>query len=1149
MKKILYFVVLAAIAVISLVSCEEEMKTDAPIIDQVTSLQITVKASPDELKGVDNTKTYINEASKTIYWGTGEYMKIGVSNGSVTAWGKSSSTSADLFDGDTQALFEFTITPDPEKFVATGDYTYYGLYPFSSAVTSNNTDPASYKVNLPPIQNATASSYDPKAYILVARPESGKTETNADWDAWFRRATALNKITLKNLAEDIKRVTITAPTGSYLAGGRHIDLTTGASGDIYNGGGRTETIEVKFATPLSGGSDMDVWFTSWDATIDEGSTLTVVAYSDTHSFTRNVVIPSGRSIAFKEGCLNVASINMADANVADNTELEDGDYVILAKSGENYYAVKAALDGNHLASVNYDGSLSAYYGDANLIWTITKVNGSYTVENDGKYLGYKNSSNEAFWLAADENWTTTNYLIDFTWDTNCYHATLNSNSNRKFSRNAGSNFFAFYTSDQQKDLILVPATEDTRTIVALSFDEDAINKTTANYEEFTGQTATAYPAETDITDNIAYALSGDAIGTVNASTGVVSLNGDTGMATITAAFAGDANYRPAEASYTIVVSSASGPQYEKVTSLSNVTAGDYIIVNDGYYLPNTASTSAGPAKSAVTISNDKVQNVTDAMTWTFSGTTDEMTIQSTADDDNYLYVSGNGNNNLRVSTTSHFWTISDYQGTPGAFSLKDNNQNRYCATYSAGSDWRSYNSYNAGNYGDGGRVYLYKLASGPAVTWNLESIAVTTEPTKTTYTEGESFDPAGMVVTGHFVDADDNTNTKDEAVTGYTIDPDGALSTTDVQVTITYQGKTATQDIVVNAAAANPNTSTEENPYSAAEATSLAQTLTSSESIENVYVSGIISQIKTAFNSQFNNVTFMISADGSSTGEFEIFRMPATSADDFLVGDAVEIKGTLVNYNGDTPEITTGAELINQLHMPTFTPNGGSFTTSQSVSISAALGATIKYSIDGTTPAVTYSSALLLTETTTVHAIAISGILTTGIATATFTKSSGGEEPTLQYTLDGTDSSQGSNGYATDSEITQSAIDWIATANTTINPWRFGGKNLSDVDRAVYSTTAIDSNISSIEVESGTATATVNSLTITVHNSAVDAASGSNAIATKSVTSGITSSTVTLTKTDATSWAGKYYRIVYNVTCGGSNQYVQFKSAKFYGTN
>ena len=98
------------------------------------------------------------------------------------------------------------------------------------------------------------------------------------------------------------------------------------------------------------------------------------------------------------------------------------------------------------------------------------------------------------------------------------------------------------------------------------------------------------------------------------------------------------------------------------------------------------------------------------MTWSFTGSASEMTIKSTIDGDYYLVVSGNSNSGLRVNTTSnHTWTISDYSGTSGAFSLKDNSQNRYCASYSSGSDWRSYTSYNAGNYGDGGRIYLYKL--------------------------------------------------------------------------------------------------------------------------------------------------------------------------------------------------------------------------------------------------------------------------------------------------------------------------------------------------------------------------------------------------------------------------------------------------------
>ena len=164
------------------------------------------------------------------------------------------------------------------------------------------------------------------------------------------------------------------------------------------------------------------------------------------------------------------------------------------------------------------------------------------------------------------------------------------------------------------------------------------------------------------------------------------------------------------------------------------------------------------------------------------------------------------------------------------------------------------------------------------------------------------------------------------------------------------------------------------------------------------------------------------------------------------------------------------------------------------------------------------------------------------------TVSAGG--PTLKYTLDGT-TTGGTSGYDTESSIMQSAISWIVTGNTTMNPWRIGGKSISKVDRVIYSTTAISSNISSIQVKSGSTASslTVNSLTISVHNTAADAESGDNAIATKSVTSGIASSTVTFDKADETSWAGKFYRIVYNVTRTGSsgNGYITLENVKFYG--
>ena len=84
-----------------------------------------------------------------------------------------------------------------------------------------------------------------------------------------------------------------------------------------------------------------------------------------------------------------------------------------------------------------------------------------------------------------------------------------------------------------------------------------------------------------------------------------------------------------------------------------------------------------------------------------------------------------------------------------------------------------------------------------AATKTLSSIAVTTAPTKVTYTAGEYFNTSGMVVTATYSDS----STK--AVTSYTFAPTEALTTGDTSITISYtEGgvtKTATQAITVNA--------------------------------------------------------------------------------------------------------------------------------------------------------------------------------------------------------------------------------------------------------------------------------------------------------------------------------------------------------------
>ena len=77
----------------------------------------------------------------------------------------------------------------------------------------------------------------------------------------------------------------------------------------------------------------------------------------------------------------------------------------------------------------------------------------------------------------------------------------------------------------------------------------------------------------------------------------------------------------------------------------------------------------------------------------------------------------------------------------------------------------------------------------------LLSIAVTTPPTKTSYLSGESFNPAGMVVTATY------SNGATLAATGYAVEPSGPLTDGMTSVTIRYteggRSATATQGVTV----------------------------------------------------------------------------------------------------------------------------------------------------------------------------------------------------------------------------------------------------------------------------------------------------------------------------------------------------------------
>lgn len=602
MKQFVKIFVPVAAAAIALFSCAKETKAPVP-----EGIEISVSAAVDEIDApATASKTYMG-ASNTILWGEAEQMKIAIT-GEATVFANSASTNA--YNGQKQATFSFTLTPP-----AGSSFLHQGIYPASAAMTSENNNPASYKVELPAVQAATAASYDPAAYILVAYPQSFD-EVKTEWKAYFRRATALNKITLTGLSEDIVSVEFTAPEGAVLAGRRHINLATGESGDIYYGG--TNVLKVNYAAALTGASKA-VWFTSWEATIPEGQTLKVVAKSATKSYTRTITARAD-GIKFLEGKLNLLEVDMSSATEETLADYS-GNYVILGIKDGKWYIMDPANTGKYYPTLATEidadaenDDFSVLQGVANIndyIFTVATYEGAYSIKSTStnKYVCYKGGSNEAY--AADALGDSTKFAIEYNATTKAATISSVNVSGRKLVFNSGSPRFACYTSDQA-GAYLMPAVIDSRTAVTLTFPSAEVNQTSQDYGDFYGLQASSDPNVSEVTSAITYAWTGDDIfSDFDTDTGDLELSGTAGSATITATFAGSTNYKPAHASYTVTVTDASKQYYTKVTSAPGDWSGEYLLVCDseGKVLSeiSTGSTKFGVGADA-TITAGKIES-------------------------------------------------------------------------------------------------------------------------------------------------------------------------------------------------------------------------------------------------------------------------------------------------------------------------------------------------------------------------------------------------------------------------------------------------------------------------------------------------------------------------------------------------------------
>lgn len=254
--------------------------------------------------------------------------------------------------------------------------------------------------------------------------------------------------------------------------------------------------------------------------------------------------------------------------------------VILAVYDTKYYAMST----NNVSSaftaiaVEYDGSQVTVNSEADkaaIQWTRT-TSGENTTFQDADEQYIKGTSSGAA-MSLDANvcnwsWDDTNGYYYIGGRSFFYQAAGGAFKNYSISTNMGQSGY----SDKAQVIVIDPANivVTSKVSAELAYDPESDEITQGNAWS---APSLVNPYTVTITS---YASDNEAVATVEG--GVIALAGGIGTAHITAHFDGDASYLEGDAVYTITVNAPaptpSGTTYTKVTSTSDITDGEYLIV-------------------------------------------------------------------------------------------------------------------------------------------------------------------------------------------------------------------------------------------------------------------------------------------------------------------------------------------------------------------------------------------------------------------------------------------------------------------------------------------------------------------------------------------------------------------------------------------
>lgn len=359
------FTLLTLAFAVVLASCSKNDVPNTEIDGGITTLTFTT---------MDETRTHLSSDATHAEWDSSD--KLMVYECATTTTARISNNTSINNSGKASFSVDFPINKSNK-------ISYVAAYPAEAVSNTNNPQISNVSITIADQQQATATSYDGAADILISSVINS-TQQQSTFNIKFKRMVAVAKMELSRIPfKNIDKVVFKAHNAE-LAGSLSADLSKATFTTHQS---TTDNITISYATPIS--ANTPIYFTLLPATLSAGSRCEITVYSGSDSYSHEFSIPTGRSLRFEQGSISSFNVDMCyeeptggdEGEPADLSEME-GDWKLYEWCGstnfdfEIYLSIAAsgsielwqhldnrAWDYYHSTVTSADGVLSGTYSD------------------------------------------------------------------------------------------------------------------------------------------------------------------------------------------------------------------------------------------------------------------------------------------------------------------------------------------------------------------------------------------------------------------------------------------------------------------------------------------------------------------------------------------------------------------------------------------------------------------------------------------------------------------------------------------------------------------------------------------------------------------------------------------------------------------